>query len=62
MLPEVVDNIRCKDAQFILISFENNLSGSPNSYQFSGVSTDVLEHLLMNRLGSIRTTTGHTSS
>ena len=36
MLPEVVDNIICKDAQFVLTSFENNLSGSPNSYQFSG--------------------------
>lgn len=43
MLPEVVDNIICKGAQFILTSFEHNLSGnpnslsgSPNSYQFSG--------------------------
>ena len=35
MLPEVVDNIICKGAQFVIISFENNLSGSPNSYQFS---------------------------
>ena len=36
MLPEVVDNIICKGAQFVLTSFEHNLSGSPNSYQFSG--------------------------
>lgn len=36
MLPEVVDNIICKGAQFILTSFENNFSDSPNSYQFSG--------------------------
>ena len=36
MLPEVVDNIICKGAQFVITSFENNFSGSPNSYQFSG--------------------------
>ena len=36
MLPEVVDNIICKGTQFVLTSFEHNLSGSPNSYQFSG--------------------------
>ena len=36
MLPEVVDNIICKGAQFVITSFENNLSGSSNSYQFSG--------------------------
>lgn len=36
MLPEVVDNIVCRGAQFILTSFENNLSGGPNCYQFSG--------------------------
>ena len=36
MLPEVVDNIICKGAQFVLTSFEHNISGSSNSYQFSG--------------------------
>ena len=36
MLPEVVDNIICNGAQFVITSFENNLSDSPNSYQFSG--------------------------
>ena len=36
MLPEVVDNIICKGTQFVLTSFEHNLLGSSNSYQFSG--------------------------
>ena len=36
MLPEVVDNIICKGAQFVLTSFEHNISGSSNSYRFSG--------------------------
>ena len=36
MLPEVVDNIVCKGARFVLTSFEHNISGSPNCYQFSG--------------------------
>lgn len=63
MLPEVVDNIICKGAQFVLTSFEHNLSGSPNSYQFSGRIDGWPRTLTHEQIrGSICIAARHTSS